>query len=325
MRHQARKHKEKRVLGFDLGGTKVALALVTERGKILDEVREPVRVSEGPKALLEQLAGLALGMMKTHGKISAVGIASAGPLDPFRGVLLDPTNFFTDGKSWGKIALQAPLHKKLKHPVRVDNDAAAAALAEGQWGAGKGSKNFMVLTLGTGLGTGIVANGALVRAGRKLHPEAGHLIVKAGDVSAPCGCGNLGCAEAYLSGKNFGLRFAHAHPGATSDAKQISDAAREGNASALKHFDEYSDILATTIHNYVVLYSPERVVVTGSFALASDLFLQKTSEKLEILLTRRRVGVDLLPRLMVSKLGNREPVLGGAYIALNYKDPFGLW
>ena len=275
---------------------------------------------QGKSALLKQLADLGAQILKKHPSIRRAGIASAGPLDPARGILLDPTNLAGQEDKWGKVQLTATLSKKLKIPFTLENDAAAAILAEHWMGAARGCKNAMILTLGTGLGTGIIANGELVRAGRGLHTEAGHIIIQSNDMTASCGCGNLGCAEAYLSGKNFALRaqqlWSKPHEVAGFEGAEFAKLARAGNKEALKLFEDYADRMATTLHNYVVIYSPEIIVLTGSFAATSDLFLKQTRTKLESLLKRRRVGVDMMPKITLSKLDNHAGLLGGAYVAL---------
>ena len=306
------------VLAYDLGGTKVVAGIVSPAGKILTEKRELARISEGREAVISQLTDLGRQLLGNYKATRAIGIASAGPLDPRRGTLMDPTNF-SRGKSgeWDSVPLARVLARKLKLPATLENDAAAAILAEHWKGAARGCKNAMILTLGTGLGTGIIANGELVRSGRLLHPEAGHLILKAGDESAPCGCGNLGCAEAYLSGRNFTHRFRRKHSEPeTVHAADIARRAREGERRARAAFDEYAEMLATAVHNYAVVYAPERVILTGSFAEAADLFLAPTLEHLTKMLARRRKGIDLLPKLSVSTLQNRAGLLGGAYVAL---------
>ena len=152
-----------------------------------------------------------------------------------------------------------------------------------------------------------------------MHPEGGHIIVDRNDQSAPCGCGNLGCAEAYLSGRNFTRRarsrFAHAE----YVAKDIAELARKRDPRGIAAFDEYAQVMATVIHNFAVIYSPEIVVFTGSFAETADLFIEPTRMYLERLLVRRRKGVDLMPKLAVSKLNNHAGLIGGAYVAFNRK------
>ncbi|OFZ19720.1 MAG: hypothetical protein A2X94_16835 [Bdellovibrionales bacterium GWB1_55_8] len=308
------------VLAFDLGGTKVAVGVVNSRGRILDEIRVPTVFQEGKDAVIRQLSELGQGFLDRYPRIKYVGVASAGPLDPAKGILLDPTNFSSrEGKKWGTVPLAKLLSTRLKRKVFLENDAAAAVLAEHWIGAAKGYRNAIILTLGTGLGTGMICENELVRAGRGQHPEGGHVILDFNDSSAPCGCGNIGCAEAYLSGRSF-TRRARVRLGREDlDAKAIADLARAGDPKFLELFDEYSRVMAVAIHNYVVLYAPEIVIFTGSFANTADLFLEKTRKQLLQLLARRRQGVDLLPKLALSRLENNAGLIGGALVALRGK------
>ena len=305
------------VLSYDLGGTKVAVGVISAKGKILVETRENVRIEDGKQAVIDQLVHLGEKFLKEFPKIKKIGMASAGPLDPLKGVLLDPTNFTSRHGSWGRVPLATILTKRLKRQVYLENDAAAAMLAERWIGAAKKHNNAMILTLGTGLGTGIICNGELVRTGQYLHPEAGHLIIHHGDQSAPCGCGNLGCAEAYLSGRGFTrrARMRFANPALTG--KDIADLTRNGDPRGLAAFEEYAELMAITLHNYCVIYAPEIIVFTGSFANTADLFLQSTQNHLERYLLRRRVGIDLMPKLTTSALDNNAGLIGGAYVAFN--------
>jgi glucokinase len=301
------------VLAYDLGGTKVHVGVVDAKGQVLAEERVPVLLSEGKEAVIKQLASLGSDLMKKYPRVLRVGIASAGPLDPEKGVLLDPTNFASAHGRWGKVPLAKLLSTKLKRDVLLENDAAAAILAEAWIGAARGKKNAMILTLGTGLGTGIIANGKLVRAGRGLHPEAGHMILNPYDKTAPCGCGNFGCAEAYLSGRNFENRMRVRFNSPDLTAREFANLAREGNPEAKKAFAEYAELMATAIYNYVMIYAPEVIVFTGSFANAADLFLEATRENVSKRLARHP---DFIPELRVSALENQAGLIGGAYVAL---------
>lgn len=305
-----------KVLTYDLGGTKIAIGVVTSQGKVLKELRTPALFAEGKKAVLDQLVELGQSILKDHPSIQKAGVASAGPLDPVKGILLDPTNFASSKGAWGKVPLAEILSKKLKIDVTLENDAAAAMLGEHWRGAARGYQNAMILTLGTGLGTAIISNGELVRAGRHLHTEAGHLIIQAHDSSAPCGCGNLGCAEAYLSGRNFSRRARTRFGNATLTAQDITELARKKDPRALAAFEEYAEMMAIAIHNYVVIYAPEIIVLTGSFAQAAGQFLPSTRHHLLRLLKRRRIGIDLIPKLKVSTLHNQAGLIGAAWIAL---------
>lgn len=300
----------KHVLAVDLGGTKVRVARVDRSGKIKATLQEKSDFSQGPKGLLTQLVKL-LTEVAGGESPEAVGIGSAGPLDPARGLLLSPTNFRTKGKPWGVVRLAEALEDALTVPVVLENDAAAAALGEAWAGASKKYDNSLVMTLGTGLGVGVIANGQLLRAGRGLHPEAGHIFLHAGDREALCGCGNYGCAEAYLSGAHFEKRSA-------KKAKQPRGARAIRDGRGIE--DDYARHLALAIHTYVVCFAPEVVVVTGGFAKTASKYFTKVKKELASLLERRRVGVDLMPKLVLSKLGENAVILGAAGIAWHAND-----
>ena len=307
---------QKTVLAYDLGGTKVAVGVVNEKGRILAQTRALVAVQKGQNFVIEQLADLGKDFLRKFRGIESIGMASAGPLDPYKGVLLDPTNLVTKGKGWGKVPIASLLEKKLGLRVHLENDAAAAILAEYWVGAARKIPNSVILTLGTGLGIGTLCNGFLERSGRKLHPEASHITINAGDREAPCGCGNYGCMEAYLSGWNFERRM-QKHWGRPSlTGEQIAAMARKGDRKARAAFNEYAELMAYGLQNLVVLYAPEVIVFTGSFAATTGLFLPKTKKILAGLLKRRRVGVDLMPELALSKLHNNAGIIGGAFVAL---------
>ena len=142
------------------------------------------------------------------------------------------------------------------------------------------------------------------------------MIIRHADGTAPCGCGNLGCAEALLSGRSFGRRARTRFGNAELNAKDIAELARKGDPRALAAFEEYAELMAVAIRNYAAIFAPELIVFTGSFAEASDLFLPSTRRHLERFLARNREGVDLLPELALSQLSNQAGLIGGAYVAL---------
>lgn len=301
-----------KALSFDLGGTKIAAAIVNHKGEILEQELEPARFEEGKGPVLRQLVAMGRRLLLKHPAAKRVGVASAGPLDWKAGVLLNPTNFKdASGKGWGKVKFSSFLEEKFQRPCQIDNDAAAALLAETWIGSLRSVKNGMILTLGTGLGTGVLCNGELVRSGRFLHTEAGHLPLRAGDPLAPCGCGRFGCAEAFLSGRNFAKRVSQ-KLSKNLTALEICDLARKGNSPVLQSFQEYSELLAQAISGYAYIYSPEKIVLSGSFADAKDLFLPQTIKILGECLHRSK---ELIPRVVGSELKNTSGLLGGAYLA----------
>ncbi len=303
-------------LCFDLGGTKLFAALINDRGRIVDHTVKRIDQSRGLGGLIENFRELGDSL---DGRYKSVSVASAGPLHAERGVLLDPTNFFTDGKSWGVVPLVARLKKVFKKPVHLENDAAAAVLAEAwRGGHGRGGKNIVAITLGTGVGIGCVANGELVRAGQGLHTEVSHIPINSEDRGYPCACGAYGCIEAYLAGTHF-ARHLSRRLGRELDGNQCLLLAREGEETALAAFADYGRRLAEALRSVAVLFAPEVVVLSGGFTKAAPFFLPATTEHLPKLMARHREGVDLLPKIKVSKLGDKAGVLGAAYVAIHHK------
>ncbi len=302
-------------LCFDLGGTKLLVAAVDGSGKILAHQSLAIDQSQGLPGLIKNFTDLAAQM--PHLKYKGVSVASAGPLHAGRGVLLDPTNFFSNQKSWGVVPLVAKLKRAFGLPVFLENDAAAAALAE-SWKGGHGRKrnNLVAVTLGTGVGIGAIANGQLVRAGQGLHPEASHIPIHAEDLNYPCACGAYGCIEANLGGTHFARRMSQ-HKGRTLTGRDCIELAESGDKVTLKEFADYGRRLAMAIRSIAVLFAPEVIVLSGGFAKASPYFLPATNQHLPKLMERYRDGVDLLPEIRRSKLGDLAGVLGAAYIMLS--------
>lgn len=303
--------KEQYVIGIDLGGTKIAAALLTSKGKILEEIKQPSFLQEGWKGMKQQITEICQNWQKSK-KISAVGIGSAGPLHAPSGKLLDPTNF-----GWGPkiVPITQELQKKLKTPVFLENDAACAALAE--FWKGKAGNDCIILTLGTGLGVGVMIDGKLLRGSRGLHPEMGHMILRPNDSEALCGCGNLGCSEALLSGVNVAKRAAKRWKiSAPFTGKDLYELGMQKDPRALAIFEEYGDLLGHYFFNLVTLFYPKKFVLTGSFAEAHPLFLETAKKKLHHLLERRLHTMPIEPEVRLSQLGNRAGIFGAAYIAL---------
>ena len=312
--------KAKKVLAIDLGGTKLLVAAVDSSGAVHDEVKEAVDFSKGATSLVEQIKRLALPIIKKHA-LKNGALASAGPLDPIKGEFLNPTNFKSDGEQWGRIKIINELQKKLRIPMQLENDAAAAVLSEHWLGGGRKFANVVVVTLGTGLGVGVIANGELVRSGRNLHTEAGHTLLDYADREWLCGCGNYGCAEAFLSGANFTRNLARLWHEPKLTGEELLRRARGDDSMALKAFVEYGSRLASFMYSLCVLFSPEQIIISGGFSHSYELFLPTTELQLAQLLRTRRVGVDMLPKITISKQQDRACLLGAAVVALKSQGP----
>ncbi len=306
----------KSVLAIDLGGTKILVAAVDRRGRILELARERVNLTEGYKGLVQQMVKLAKPIVKKF-DLKRGAIAAAGPLDPVRGRLLNPTNLKSDREFWGVTPLARDVSKALKIPMRLENDAAAAALAESWIGEARRYKNSAIVTLGTGLGLGIIANGSLVRAGQHLHTEGGHIVLNYLEKEWQCGCGNYGCAEAYLSGVNFTKNLARLWSRPQLRGEELVAEARDGDRRAVEAFNEYGEKLSYFLYSQAMLFAPQIVVLSGGFSNASDLFLPRTEARLAELLKMHRVGIDMLPHLKISRFRDEAGLLGAACVALN--------
>ncbi len=304
-----------RVLAIDLGGTKILLAAVDRLGKMKDVTRERVDLADGYPGLLRQIVRLAKPLIEKH-EISHGAIAAAGPLDPVSGQLLNPTNLKIDHEFWGVVPIARDISRALKIPVQLENDAAAAALAESWVGQSKKYQNSVMVTLGTGLGLGVIANGELLRAGQHLHTEGGHVTMNYLEKDWQCGCGNYGCAEAYLSGTNFTKNVGRIWGRPNLRGEDIVVEARSGESHAVQAFQLYGEKLATFIYSTVMLFAPEVVVMSGGFSNAHDLFLPITEKRLSDLLKMHRAGVDMLPKLKISKFCDEAGLLGAAYVAM---------
>ncbi|MDQ7815684.1 MAG: ROK family protein [Melioribacteraceae bacterium] len=189
--------KKKYAIGVDLGGTSIKIGLVDEKGKIAEKVSIDSLANDGPKAVVSQIKKGIKQLLKKDGhKILGIGVGSPGTIRIKKGTVEDPPNF----PGWGKIHLGNLIKKEFKVEVFVENDANAAAIGELIYGAGRKYENFIMITLGTGVGGGIIINKKIYRGEVGGAGELGHVTIDAEGV--PCKCGSFGCVEAYI-GSNY--------------------------------------------------------------------------------------------------------------------------
>ena len=266
------------ILGIDIGGTKCAVALGRSDGKILSRKSIPTEVGRlRPQEVLERLAALArelMAEMKEGDRPAGAGISCGGPLDSKAGVIQSPPNM----PEWKSVPVRAFFEKALSLPVRVENDANATALAEWKYGAGKGTKNFVFLTMGTGIGGGLILDGRLYRGTNDLGGEIGHQTIL---MNGPlCGCGKRGCLEALASGPAIArlaresmvygrhkrvLALAGGRPGDIT-AAHVVQAANDGDAFARQILEEAGTYMGLGIANVIQMLNPERIAL-GTIAV----------------------------------------------------------
>ncbi|HFE63693.1 MAG TPA: ROK family protein [Caldithrix sp.] len=305
------------VLGIDIGGTNTSFALVDWEGKCLSLRQIPTRADNPAEQLFKRVFTKVAEMEKEISrsyKLSGVGIGAPNG-NYYRGTIEDPPNL-----SWGTVNLVELVKRYQNLPVVVTNDANAAALGEMKFGAAKSFRNFIQITLGTGLGSGIVVNGKLVYGHDGFAGEMGHVTVK--ENGRRCGCGRRGCLETYasatgicrtvfelLSDSNLPSTLRNV-PYSQLTAKAIYEAAVSGDQIARQAFRFTGEVLGKALANAVAYLSPEAIVLFGGLATAGDLVFQPVQQFMENnLLNIYKGKVKIIPSALPS---GEAAVLGAA-------------
>jgi len=274
------------VIGVDIGGTKVAVGMVDASGKILAQLRKPMAANDGAeagfKAVTSAIDSLLAGeAANPRAQVNAIGICAPGPLDPKSGVVLNPPNL----PCWRSFPLAERVAAIYNVPVKVDNDANAAALAETIWGAARGYRYVFYATVGTGIGTGIVLDGRIYHGHTGAAGEGGHVTI---DYRGPlCPCGKRGCIEVLAAGPAIALRArarVAAEPARGSallssgllslaagkadavTSEMVGKAYAAGDALAREILQETAELLTVWLGNIVDLFDPDVLVVGGGVA-----------------------------------------------------------
>jgi len=289
------------IIGIDLGGTKIAAALVTPTGKIVTDVQIPTEAHKGQKQVIEHIKKAAYALIKGQkAHISCIGIGVPGPVLYEKGVVIEPPNL----PGWKRVNLKKILEKEFKVPVSLDNDANCAALAEAYFGAGKKARNFIYITVSTGIGGGIIIDRKLYRGAIGAAGEFGHMVI---DPKGPlCGCGNHGCFEALASGSAIKRMYG-------MDALSVELAARQGEPKAKKVVATIAHNLAIGIANLVNIFNPEIVIIGGGVSKMRELLLtpiRQEFKKYALTLPAKNV------KIIRVKLGSEAGVLGAAALCL---------
>ncbi|HEV8682871.1 MAG TPA: ROK family glucokinase [Actinomycetota bacterium] len=304
-------------VGLDVGGTKAAGVLVTEDGEVVAR-----HVAETPAedvdATMDTLYDV-IATLQKEGDPLAVGIGGAGMVDFDAGVMRYAPNL-----AWRELPIRDLVAEHTGLPCVLDNDANAACWGEYRFGAARGYRYVLLLTVGTGIGGGIVADGALYRGAHGFGAEVGHVVV---DPEGPlCGCGNRGCFEQVASGRaidRLGREAADAHPDgliatlAGTDevgGRHVTEAARQGDAVARRIIEDVGGRLGLGIAGFVNVLDPEVVVVGGGVADIGALLLDPAREafRAAVLAPDHRPEVPIVP----AALGNDAGAIGAATIAL---------
>ena len=313
-------------LGIDIGGTKRVVTVGDHTGRPLSHIRRPMENSGDWRADLDPLIADARGLLadweeRTGEVLAGVGASVPGPADAARGILLNPPNL----PAWHNAPIGSVLEEAFGVEVRIENDANAAALAEHAHGAGRGVQDMVYLTMSTGVGAGVIADGNLLKGAFGGAGEAGHLPVEF--PGAPCRCGLHGCLEAYVGGNAWRSRLCEIVPegsdvlaraGGDRDAvrpEHLVAAALGGDAFACAEFSRWLDYLARGIVPLVMTLEPERIVLgTIATAAGQSLCFEPLRERVAAALWALQAGrLSIVP----AELGEELPQRAGLAVALS--------
>ncbi|MBR6410706.1 MAG: ROK family glucokinase [Clostridia bacterium] len=315
-------------IGVDLGGTNIAIGIVDDNYEIVIKDSVPTPVSEGAEAIVDAIADLCLSLCDRAGipqtEIRSVGIAAPGSVDPAEGVVKYANNLpFKD------FPIAALLRRRLAcQTIHVENDANAAAWGEAVAGAAKGTKDSVMITLGTGVGGGIVIDGKLYSGFNYAGAELGHMVIVAD--GRPCTCGRKGCFEAYssataliamteekmaecrASGRKTLMEEIVAEKGSVS-GRTAFQAARRNDPAGLEVVERYCFYLACGLTNLINIFQPEILSIGGGISNEGDYLL---SRLIPIIERERYGGNSVKPtEIRIAQLKNDAGIIGGAVLA----------
>jgi len=309
---------QKFAVGVDLGGTSIKLGIVSVEGHIEEKISVDTCASEGPAAVIRQIKkGITQLLSNNAYKIQGIGVGAPGIVALKKGTVENPPNL----PGWGKIHLGQILEEKFRMKVFVENDANAAAVGEFIFGAGKKLDSFVMVTLGTGVGGGIIVNGELFRGEYGGAGEIGHLSIDMN--GSPCNCGSIGCIEAYLGNRYLIQRVVHQLPNHTdskiNDLIQgnpekltpliISKAAELNDAYALAVIDEFARYLGCALASVANLLDiPNFIVGGGVSGFGERLYSLAQKTMTERVLVPLKDRITLKP----SKLKNDAGIQGAS-------------
>lgn len=310
-------------IGVDLGGTHVAAAPVDDRGRVY-QVQQRELESHDVKYVINELARVvvrAIDSLPKRAKLAGIGVGSPGNIDERTGTVRFSPNF-----GWHDVPLRQKIEKKLGRPIKLLNDARCATIGEFIYGVGKGTRDFVLITLGTGIGGGIVANGKLVLGHTMAAGEVGHHVIRE-DHGFVCTCGKTGCFEAQASGTallRHALNLQPSFPRSTLltgtpqvdwGSKMIIRAAAVGDQHALATWHAWLHDLATGLANIIAFVNPETIALGGGVGRTDDSLLATPLTKLVD--EQTTMAPKHTTAIVRAKLGNNAGVVGSACLALH--------
>lgn len=309
-------------VGVDIGGMSVKCGIVDENGKLLYKKTAPIQAKAEENVILSDIATLISDTVRSSGetKIEGIGIGCPGSVDDEAGVVRYSCNI-----NFRKTPLVATLQKLtgIKN-IKVSNDANCAALGEAMFGVGKGTKNSVLVTIGTGVGTGIIVDGRLLKGNRSAGSEGGHIQIDIG--GAMCGCGKTGHYEAYASAtalmnqtkeaaelnpESYLAKYALEHG---IDGKTVFICAEQGDKTAIKVLNRYIEYVGMGLVNFANIFFPEIIMIGGGISAEGEKFVRP----LEKYVRENVYGAEYNPEISVvaATLKNDAGIIGAAALCM---------
>lgn len=308
-------------IGIDVGGTNVKIALVNEKGGIVYSNSIPTRAEMGYEYTVNSMKDAIRELLKetnTQAKdIEGIGFGFPGQIDCQNGVVRLAPNI----PGWVDVPIAKIMEDEFAIPTRVDNDVRCAALGELNFGAGKGCENLICITVGTGIGSGLIVNGKLVRGASNAAGEIGH--IKLDIAGGPlCGCGDRGCLEAFASGPSIvAMAEEYIKGGKSTKYRELANpditpyvvsvAAQQGDAVAKRIFTIIGEYIGVGLASVVNLLNPEKIIIGGGVAAAGDILMNPIKETLvKRAMPISGAAVEVVP----AQLGNTAGVIGASLL-----------
>lgn len=316
-------------IGIDLGGTNISAGIVDENGNILVKASTPTMNGRAAEDIIDDMSGLCSKLMEELklevNDIESIGVGMPGTMDKKKGI-----SIYANNLNFDNVNVVEEMGKRINLPCYIENDANCAAIGENVCGVAYGSKNLIYITIGTGVGAGIIINGKVFDGSFGGGGEAGHMVIVA--EGEECTCGRKGCWEAYASAsalRREGRIAAAKYPNSKIydlvdgnikliDAKTVFDVADLGDEIALEIIDKYIKYLAIGLVNLVNIFQPEAIIIGGGVCAQGDKVIKPLIE----ILNEKVYGKELKTKISIATLGNDAGIVGAAMLGKINREEF---
>ena len=315
----------KKRIGIDVGGTNVKLALVDDNGNVLHSDSVPTYAKMGYEYTVNNIIQAIKSLMEKSGcgagDVEGIGFDFPGQIDYKNGIVRLAPNI----PGWVDVPIAKMIEDEFGIKTRIDNDVRCATLGEMKFGAGKGCENFVCITVGTGIGSGLVVNGQIVRGASNAAGELGHIKLQMND-GPICGCGDRGCLEAYASGPSIVAMAQEYIKGGKSTRYRelaqdgeitpylVAKAAQEGDPVAKRIFQIFGSYLGIGLTSVINLLNPETVIIGGGVADAGDILFDPIKKTIK---DRAMAVAGSAVEIVPAQLGNSAGVIGASLLVTN--------